>query len=85
MNKLTLENAPFVDNIGTYTAIAWAIHSAVDENIINPRLGLQILELLEQQPYGKQRELLSLPWLFYYYSLAINLLKCWALGPIYTI
>ena len=40
-NKLTLENRPFVDTSGTYTATAWAIHSVVDENIINPRLGLQ--------------------------------------------
>ena len=39
-HKVTLENGPFVDTIGTYTSTASAIHSAVDENIINPRLGL---------------------------------------------
>ena len=39
-HNVTLENGPFVDTIGTYTATASAIHNAVDENIINPRFGL---------------------------------------------
>ena len=38
MNKLTWENGPFVDTIGTYASAAWAIHSAVDENIITQGL-----------------------------------------------
>ena len=39
-HNVTLENGSFVDTIGTYSAIAWVIHNAVDDNIINPRLGL---------------------------------------------
>ena len=38
MNKLTWENGPFVDTIGTYASAVWAIHSAVDENIITQGL-----------------------------------------------